>query len=258
MKSAELASFGDRCAVAPFARAPAAAWRLVFRAAAVGTILLGACSSVRNPTPVSSLPPTTMTTRYVISTGDELEVRFFHTPELNVVLPVRPDGYISLPLAQEVVAAGKTPQELRDELITRYERELQRPEIAVIARTFAAHRVHVGGEVDRPGVLQLAGRMTVLDAVMATGGYLRTARLDEVLVIRATPQGSYAVVPVNLHRVLDGTDPTQNIALAPYDAVFVPRSVIAGLNDFVQMYIKNMIPVDFAVRYNLGDLVDPD
>ncbi len=224
-------------------------------AAAAALLVMGGCAAVKKPTTIEALSeaPYVQPERYVISAGDELEIRFFHTPELNVVLPVRPDGHISLPFAHDVQAAGRTSLELRDELSRSYERELEQPEIAVIVRTFSGQRVHVGGEVSRPGVLALAGRMTVLDAVLASGGMLETARLDEVIVIRATSSGDgYAVVPVNLKHVMNGTDPKQNLALAPYDAIFVPRSPIAELNSFVRMYIKNNIPGNLNFRYNLG------
>ena len=96
---------------------------------ACAALSLAACSSIENPTSVDVLgeAPYAPAQDYAISPGDEIEVRFFHTPELNVTLPVRPDGKISVPFAHEIDAAGRSPDEIRDELTVRYERELERP-----------------------------------------------------------------------------------------------------------------------------------
>src|SRR5262245_31923236 len=102
---------------------------------------------------VSAPPPAPEV--YRLKPGDELEIRFFHTPEQNVTLPVRPDGYISLPLAYEIQAAGSTIEELRREITLRCSAELVNPEIAVILRSVSGYSVHVGGEVNKPGVLEL-------------------------------------------------------------------------------------------------------
>lgn len=215
--------------------------------------MLPACGPVaKNPTPVqeviadvSPTPPP-----YIIGPGDQLEVVFFHTPELNLEMPVRPDGYISVPLAHEVRAAGRTPEELRTVLAGHYERELKSPEIAVVIRAFAAYQIHIGGEVSQPGVYPLTGRMTVLDALMLAGVITRTARLEEVLVIRpdATTR-SYKVIPINAKEIINGTNTAQNIALGPFDAVYVPTSVIADVNTFVDLYIRQNIPIDVGLRF---------
>ena len=221
----------------------------------IPVILLAACRAepvAKYPTPLESLGAELRapTRDYVIAPSDELEIRFFHTPELNVLLPVRPDGYISLPFAHELRAAGRTPAQLREELVRRYEQELEEPEIAVIVRSFGAYRVHVGGEVESPGVFPLIGTTTVLQSILEAGGFLPTARPTEVLVIRRTPD-SHIVIPVNLTEAIDGSDTTQNIVLAPYDAVFVPTSPIADINTWVDQYIRRNIPVSFSVRPDL-------
>jgi protein involved in polysaccharide export with SLBB domain len=222
-------------------------------AALVCAALQPGCGSVaKNPTPVHQVIAETPATPppYIIGPGDELEVVFFHTPELNLQTPVRPDGYISVPLAHDVRAAGRTPEELRTVLAQAYTRELRSPEIAVVIRGFAAYKIHVGGEVENPGVYPLIGAMTVLDAILGAGVITRTARLDEIIVIRPdAATRSYKVVPVNIKTVIDGTDTAQNIALGPFDAVFVPTSPIADVNTFVDLYIRQNIPVDISLRF---------
>jgi protein involved in polysaccharide export with SLBB domain len=182
-------------------------------------------------------------------------VRFFHTPEQNVVLPVRPDGLISLPLAYEVRAAGRTVEELRAELVQRCSRELASPEVAVIVRRFAPDQIHVGGEVGRPGLFELQAGRTVLQAVMQAGGFLPTASPEDVLIVRAAERG-YRVIPVDLQDVLDGVDASGNMVLRPFDVVFVPSSPIANVNKWVDQYIRKNIPIN--ISYRLDDLVDDD
>ncbi len=192
---------------------------------------------------------------YRLQAGDQLEVRFFHTPELNVVLPIRPDGMISLPLAYEVRAADRTVEELRAELVERYARELESPELAVILTAVVVGEFHVGGEVGRPGLFQLRRPRTVLEAVMEAGGFLGTASPENVLLVRATDKG-FTVIPLDLQRVLDGKDARGNMQLQAYDVVYVPSSRIANVNKWVLQYIDNNLPINFSFR--LDPFVDDD
>ena len=189
-----------------------------------------------------------VTTPYRIAPGDELEIAFFHTPELNMTLPVRPDGMIAVPLALNVMAAGKTPEKLARELQSVYREELRNPEVAVIVRTFTGYQIHVGGEVDEPGVFPLVGRVTALQAVFAAGGFLPRARRHEVLVIRPKGDSDHVVITLDLDLAIDGRDPSQNIVLKPYDVVFVPPSAIANVNTWVDLYIRENIPINFGIR----------
>jgi protein involved in polysaccharide export with SLBB domain len=186
--------------------------------------------------------------RYLIQPGDELEIRFFHTPEQNTILPVRPDGFISIPLAYEIQAAGRTAEELRAELVERYSKELLDPEVAVIVRTFTAYQVHVGGEVKDPGVFELRGKRTVLQAIFEAGGMLMTAQPANVLLVRRMADGRATSTWLDLDGVLDEGDPSGDVLLQPYDIVYVPRSGIANLNKWIALYIRENIPITFSYR----------
>lgn len=233
-------SIRTRCALAAFA------------------LVSGGCgSTVKKPTALEDVRAATGAAaaaphRYRIAPGDDLEIVFFHTPNLNLTVPVRPDGGISVPLAHEVHAAGLTPEELRELLTRSFARELENPELAVVVRTFSGNRVHIGGEVNRPGIYPLQGYMSALDAILGAGVVTRTARLEDVIVIRRDDESGFKIIPLNMKKVLDGTDPTQNLALAPFDAVFVPTSPVADFANFVNLYIRESIPIDFQVRYNLN------
>ncbi len=115
--------------------------------------------------------------------GDEIEVSFMGAPELNTLQAIRRDGRISLQLIGEVEAGGKTPEELQDELRKRYAQELQIGEVLVIPRL--APPVLVSGSVLNPGKIRLDRPLTVLDAIMESGGFnMREAEVRSVVLIR--------------------------------------------------------------------------
>ena len=183
---------------------------------------------------------------YRMNPGDVLDIKFFYNPELNETVMVRPDGRISLQLANEVMASGLTPEELRKSLSARYGKEINKPEVSVIVRSFSMQRVYIDGEVFRPGMLPLTGPVTVHQAIAAAGGFRETARRTDVIIIR---QASGRPVPlkVNMEDVQKKTDPSQDVLLAPFDIVYVPRSNIAEVNKFVDLYIRRNIPVGAGV-----------
>jgi len=224
-------------------------------AAACLVLFSAACAAPEphfGPIPGVAGPPISASQPYLIQPGDELEIRFFHTPEQNVTMPVRPDGFISLPLVYELAVAGRTVEEVRRELVERCSTELAEPEIAVIVRSFTRYRVHVGGEVDTPGVLELSGPCTVLQAVFEAGGFLPTASPSDVMVVRREPDGSYQLTAADLERVLLGEDAGGNFTLRPYDVVYVPTTRIADVNKWVDQYLRKNIPVSIGFNYRLN------
>ena len=195
-----------------------------------------------------ALPPDA---EYIIQVGDDLGVKFYYNSELNEEVTVRPDGRISLQLIPEAVAAGKTPAELGADLRDLYSQELDRPAITVLVRSFSAQRIYVGGEVEKPGEQALAGPLTVLQAIARAEGAKPTARLKEVLVIRRSPEGEPVVLPVDIAKVRNGIDISQDIHLLPYDVVFLPRTRIANVNKWVDEYVRQKIPFSFGFRIEI-------
>ena len=179
-------------------------------------------------------------TQYLIQPDDELDIKFFYNPELNEAVTVRPDGKISLQLIDEIQAAGLTPSQL-DRLLTRkYSRDLKKPEIAVIVKSFAGQRVYVGGEVMRGGLLTLPPGMTALQAVFKAGGFRETAQPAETLIIRKGPDARPVPLRIDLSEVMAAGDPNADFPLQPDDVVFVPKSAIAEANKFVRQYIEEL------------------
>ncbi|HVN95519.1 MAG TPA: polysaccharide biosynthesis/export family protein [Syntrophorhabdaceae bacterium] len=214
-------------------------------------VMAAACApnAVRNPASISQMEQQAKSSpqkEYVISSGDVLDIKFMHNPDLNeLALPVRPDGRISLQLAPDIMAAGLTPNQLKNVLTQKYSSELKEPEIAVIVRSFAGEKIFVDGEVAFPGLVDLRGPTTVMAAIAQARGLRDTARLSNVIVIRNDANGKPMAANLDLRKVINGTDMSQNIFLMPYDIVYVPRSNIARIDKFVDEYINRVVPGGF-------------
>jgi polysaccharide biosynthesis/export protein len=210
-------------------------------------LLLAGCAAVKNPTP-TTYPGTQAIYPYAekeyrLQVGDQLDVKFFYNPELNEQVTVRPDGRISLQLVHEIMVTGLTPSELTQLLTQKYAPELKKPEITVIVRSFGAHRIYVDGEVTKAGLFPLVGFTTVLQAISQAGGMKETARGNQVIIIRRIEDNKPLVFQVDLEKVIDGTDTSQDIALKPFDVVYVPKSNIANVNQWVDQYIRKNLPI---------------
>jgi len=189
---------------------------------------------------------------YRLQPGDTLDIKFFYNPELNEQVTVRPDGRISLQLVREIRVAGLTPEELTNLLIKKYSTELVKPEITVIVRSFAGNKVYIDGEVNRVGMVNLSGPTSVMQSITQAGGLKETARVNEIIVIRYLSEGKYTIIPINMEKVIDGTDFSQNILLKPFDIVHVPRSTIANINVWIDQYIRKNVPIPFSVYYGFN------
>jgi protein involved in polysaccharide export with SLBB domain len=216
---------------------------------------LAACAGpVHNPISVTESRATDLTTPqpdYRIQTGDQLDIKFFYNSELNESVAVRPDGRISLQLIGEIMVHGLTPSQLENMLQERYASQLATPEVSVIVRSFNMQKVFVDGHVAKPGALPLLGYMTVMQSISQAGGLRDGARNKEILVIRRNDQGEPVVIKLNLHKAMSGEDMSQDIYLAPFDVVFVPKSTIGNVNQFVDLYIRKNLPFGAGVGYSI-------
>ena len=196
------------------------------------------------------------TPKVTFAAGDVLDIKFFYTPELNETQTIRPDGKINLQLVGEIDVRGKTPSELREHLVKLYTPHLKNPEITVIARSFYSNRIYVGGEVNAPGFIAMPGRLTVLESIMQAGGFnLRTAKIKNVVIIRHKDDQRYGY-KLDLKKSLSG-EKIKPFILEPYDIVFVPRTKIANVNQWIDNYIDRMIPdaVLLAIPYYVYDML---
>ena len=223
------------------------------------SLSLAACTtSVRSSSPIASTAeqiPSYPAQEYKIQAGDQLDIKFFYNAELNEQVIVRPDGRISLQLAHEIMTAGLTPAELTDLLTKAYALELDNPEITVIVRSFGGQMVYVDGEVNKPGMLNMVAPMTVLQSLSQAGGVKDTAERKEILIIRRGLDNKPVVLMVNMEKVIDGTETSQDLNLLPSDIVYVPKSSIANVNLWVDQYIRKNIPINVGTGfyYNLSN-----
>ncbi|MBN2354942.1 polysaccharide biosynthesis/export family protein, partial [candidate division KSB1 bacterium] len=126
---------------------------------------------------------------YRLGYGDVLDVKFLGSSEYNETVAVRPDGKISLQVVGDVDVLGLTPMEL-DTLITNvYARILVNPDVAVIVKAFGGQRCYVAGEVEKPGIIDMAKGMTLMRAIAAAGGHKKTAKLSSIILIRLDDGG---------------------------------------------------------------------
>jgi len=184
---------------------------------------------------------------FPIMPGDQLKIRFYVHTELDEDTVVRPDGYISLQLIDEIRAAGRTPAELGQTLKQVYAGRLKNPEITVMVKGLAPRKVYVGGEVQRPGLIETVDTLTALKAIVQSGGFKDTGNIESVIVLRYRGQGSPDFLRLNLKEDLASGTSHQDVVLKPYDIVFVPKTFIADANQFVSEYIDKMIPMQRTI-----------
>lgn len=177
--------------------------------------------------------------------GDVMEIKFAYAPQFDQIETVRPDGKIELPLLGEVAVQGKTPAELRDELMRRYASQLRHPQLAVIIKGLWGRRVFVGGEVKYPGAIPMPGEMTALEAVISAGGFLTaTAELENVIVIRSV-DGRLEGMALNLKKAVNGAN-TRPLYLKPRDIVYVPQTRIANIDQWVNQHLWDVLPKPYV------------
>ena len=178
---------------------------------------------------------------YRIQAGDELHVRFTYQHEMNDQVPVRPDGRISLATTGEIVAAGLMPMELEDLIKHKSSGRLRNPEVVVVVTKIAEQRVYVGGEVRKPGFVVLQPGMSPLQAVVQSGGFRETAKLDSVLLLTLGAGGKFSAARMDMDQVVSDGVP-ERVRLHPGDVVYVPMTWIADMNIVVDQYVRGLIP----------------
>ena len=170
-----------------------------------------AAAAVGDPT----LPPS-----FVIGVGDVLAVTFWRDQSLSGDVVVRPDGRISLPLLNDVPAAGYTPEQLAGVLAEAAVKYIADPDVTVIVKEIHSRRGFVLGEVGTPGMVTLTGDMNVLQVIAMAGGLVEYADKKNIVIIR-TENGQEKRLKFNYNDILKGKNLKQNILLQPGDTVVV-------------------------------------
>ncbi len=158
---------------------------------------------------------------YVIGPDDVLGIVFWRDKDLSADAVVRPDGKISLPLLNDVQAAGLTPSRLRAQITEAARRFVDDPNVTVVVRQINSRKVFVTGEIVRPGSYPLAGRTTVLQMIAIAGGLKEYADAKNIMVMRVENNRTVNY-PFNYHDVSKGRGLRQNLELRPGDTIVVP------------------------------------
>jgi polysaccharide biosynthesis/export protein len=158
---------------------------------------------------------------YVIGPEDVLVVSVWKEPEVSGAVNVRPDGKISMPLLNDVQAAGLTPMALKNDITDKLTKFISEPRVTVMVTATNSQRVFVLGEVGRPGTLPLSPNMTVLQAISASGGLTPFANQKKIYVLR-TEGGKQTKHMFNYKEVVKGENEAQNIQLRAGDTLVVP------------------------------------
>src|SRR5215831_3445746 len=194
------------------------------------------------PSPDPSAAPTALRAGaapldYVIGPEDILQISVWKNESLSRVVPVRPDGKISMPLLHDVQASGLTAMQLRDKLAVALAEFMPNPEVSVIVNEVRSFRVSVLGEVQKPGVLQLKSTTTILEAIAMAGGFRDFASPSKIVIFRRDEAGNTKKIRFNYNRAVGAsslanipllgggdraTPEDQNLVLKSGDVIVVP------------------------------------
>ncbi|MEX2015232.1 MAG: polysaccharide biosynthesis/export family protein, partial [Candidatus Hydrogenedentales bacterium] len=166
------------------------------------------------------VPAATLPGDYVIGVEDVLSVVFWREKEMSADVVVRPDGKISLPMLNDVHAAGLTPEALAAVVATAGTKFVRDAGATVIVKEIRSRKVYIIGEVARPGTFQLASAMNVLQALGEAGGFIEGADKGDVIIVR-NEGGKERRFKFNYNDVVKGKNPAQNIRLLPGDTIIV-------------------------------------
>jgi polysaccharide export outer membrane protein len=195
------------------------------RVAAVALmVVLGACGS-------RSLPPAPASANvgdynYVIGAGDGLNISVWRNPELSMSVPVRPDGKVTAPLIDEIVAQGKTPTELAREVEKALSKYVRDPIVTVIVTSFVgpySEQIRVVGEAAKPQVLPFKQKMTILDVMIAVGGLTDFADGNGATLVRASEGNKQYTV--RLKDLIKRGDVSANVEMKPGDILIIPQGL---------------------------------
>lgn len=195
--------------------------------ALIGLLAAGAlagCSSVGR----YGAPPTKAATpeyRYLIGTGDSVNINVWRNPELSTTVAVRPDGRLTMPLVEDLPALGRTPTELARDIEKALSKFIRDPVVTVIVAGASGpfgEQIRIVGEATRPQAIPYRQEMTMLDVMIAVGGLTDFADGNKAVLVRGTEQGKYYTVRLN--DLIKRGDMSANVDVKPGDVLIIPQS----------------------------------
>jgi polysaccharide biosynthesis/export protein len=172
------------------------------------------------PRPAEGMQDSATPSDYVIGADDVLKISVWKESDLSETLPVRPDGKISMPLLNDIPAAGLTPLQLKDSITEKLKKYIADPRVTVVVSAMNSRRIFVTGEVLHSGPMVLLPHMTMLQA-LSQAGFSQFANLKAIYLLR-TENGRQVKLPFNYKEVVKGNHQEQNIQLKPGDTLVVP------------------------------------
>ena len=190
-------------------------------------LFLAGCGSAPPPLESSVLSSASETGEYLIGPGDKLDIFVWGQPELSVTVPVRPDGRVSTPLIDDLVAVGKTPTQLAGEMQEVLSEYVRSPEVNVIVQDFVGTfggQIRVLGQVEKPGAVPFRERMTLLDVIMEVGGLSRFAAGNRGRLVRSE-DGSSKEFRVRVEDLVNKGRIEENVLMQAGDIVIIPEAI---------------------------------
>lgn len=227
----------------------------------VGAVLLVVFGCAPGPS-IQSAPVATATAgpaapAYRLRPGDVIHLGFLTDPGMDLQTPITPSGTVTLPLAGDLKAAGKTADELAadiEELMSPY---LLDGGVSVTLVSVGEQPVFVIGEVKAPGRVDSAEPLTVSRAVASAGGLLPSAQASSVMVVRTVGVERPTAYRVDLASALSARDLAQDIELLSNDVVYVPKSFIGNVGEFVSLFFNSIIPAELFYLHGY-DIAHPE
>jgi polysaccharide export outer membrane protein len=208
-------------------------------------VWIGLCGICHAQAPAATAPPPVTETRpasgpvvppgaqssdagsqYVIGPGDSIQIFVWRNPELTVTVPVRPDGKVSSPLVEDMVAGGKTPTQLARDIEVRLAEYIRTPQVSIIVNSAVStfSQIKVIGQVRTPTALPYREGMTVLDVVLSVGGLTEFASGNKTKILRKSADGKDQEIRVRVDDILEKGKLSENVKLLPGDVIIVPES----------------------------------
>lgn len=197
--------------------------------AAILTCFLAACSHYPSaPTGIPTAAVPEEQSEYIIGPTDQLQIFVWRQPELTLPVVVRPDGRISVPLIDDLQAAGRTPTQLSKDITKVLSEYIQDPKVTVIVTNFVGpfdRQIRVVGEAARPQAIAFRRNMTVLDVMIAVGGLTEFAAGNRAVLVRRSPDGAQQKsYHLRLDSLLHNGDVSANAYVLPGDVIIIPQS----------------------------------
>ncbi len=189
---------------------------------------------------------------YLLAPGDELEVIVHSDPELSRTVTIGPDGRFRMPYTGPITASARTVDAVETAVQVAMASELKDPDIDILLTGTASQRIFVGGEVNTPGMLDLPGLIDPLQAIIMAGGVNDNGRARSVVLMRRMPGGEVRSAVFDVRAGIYDPRLAEWTPLRRFDVVYVTRKPIADQNLFIQQYIRNALPIDFSLFYDVA------